>query len=143
MIKSQALPKGVGFVIAPEEELPITISFYPNGRSSGASFGLKNERGSMRMIKPEIDINQESILDDRFNTILQILDENLSTEFSKQTSEREITNLWNLLPDLTMTLQHLAGNTEVNKTIERGVIDGKYQYARSAIGRSEALPSRH
>jgi type II secretory pathway pseudopilin PulG len=37
------LPKGIS--LTAEEELPVTISFYPNGRSSGGRIVLKREGG--------------------------------------------------------------------------------------------------
>jgi len=42
-INRYALPKGIS--LTAKEELPLTISFYPNGRSSGGSFGLKRDGG--------------------------------------------------------------------------------------------------
>ena len=43
-ISSYDLPPGIALV-AKQEEFPLTISFYPNGRSSGGSFGLKRDGG--------------------------------------------------------------------------------------------------
>ncbi len=42
-IRSYDLPKGISFT--SEEALPMTISFYPNGRSSGGSFNIKRDGG--------------------------------------------------------------------------------------------------
>jgi len=50
-IRSYELPKGISIIA--EEELPLTISFYPNGRSSGGRFGLKREGG--RELRIDVD----------------------------------------------------------------------------------------
>jgi len=42
-LRSYELPKGIS--LTAKDQLPLTISFYPNGRSSGGSFGLKREGG--------------------------------------------------------------------------------------------------
>lgn len=42
-IESYELPKGISLIA--EEELPLTISFYPNGRSSGGGFSLRRDGG--------------------------------------------------------------------------------------------------
>lgn len=42
-IRSYELPKGLSLIA--EDGLPMTISFYPNGRSSGGSFRLKRDGG--------------------------------------------------------------------------------------------------
>ncbi len=44
-LKERELPKGFQFQVADEFHLPLTVSFYPNGRSSGAAFGIKNKQG--------------------------------------------------------------------------------------------------
>lgn len=44
-IRERELPKGFQFQVADDLRLPLTVSFYPNGRSSGAAFGIKNKRG--------------------------------------------------------------------------------------------------
>ena len=43
-IRRVSLPKGVSIQLE-EQEFPLKISFYPNGRSSGATFVLRNEQG--------------------------------------------------------------------------------------------------
>jgi len=43
------LPKGVSFVDA--EVLPVVLSFYPNGRSSGGIIGLTNKSGKQMFIQ--------------------------------------------------------------------------------------------
>jgi len=48
-IRSYQLPEGI--VLTAEEDFPVTISFYPNGRSSGGSFGLKREGGRELLIR--------------------------------------------------------------------------------------------
>lgn len=45
-----SLPEGVE-VADGSRELPLRISFYPNGRSSGAEFTLRNQRGKLLQIK--------------------------------------------------------------------------------------------
>ena len=45
VIKAYPLPAGVSFVMADEESRGLIVSFYPNGRSSGADFALKNRQG--------------------------------------------------------------------------------------------------
>ncbi len=49
-IKEQELPKGFQFQVAGEQRLPLTVSFYPNGRSTGALFGIKNSAGKTNSI---------------------------------------------------------------------------------------------
>jgi hypothetical protein len=50
-LSSYDLPKGLALIA--EEPLPLTISFYPNGRSSGGNFGIKREGG--RELKIRVD----------------------------------------------------------------------------------------
>jgi len=49
-IKERELPKGLQFQVADDMHLPLTVSFYPNGRSSGAVFGIKNKQGKATSI---------------------------------------------------------------------------------------------
>jgi len=49
-LKERALPKDFQFQVADDVQLPLTVSFYPNGRSSGASFGIKNKQGKTTAI---------------------------------------------------------------------------------------------
>ncbi len=49
-IKERELPKGFQFQVADDVRLPLTVSFYPNGRSSGAAFGIKNKQGKATAI---------------------------------------------------------------------------------------------
>jgi type II secretion system protein H len=49
-LKNYPMPRGISYVV-DEEALPLTISFFPNGRSSGGVFGLKNEKGKTLYVK--------------------------------------------------------------------------------------------
>lgn len=49
-IQERELPKGFRFLVADDFRLPLTVSFYPNGRSSGAAFGIKNKQGKTTAI---------------------------------------------------------------------------------------------
>ncbi|MFQ5739461.1 MAG: GspH/FimT family pseudopilin [Acidobacteriota bacterium] len=51
-IKAFELPAGLSFVLQ-ESGKPLQVSFYPNGRSSGAEFALRNSRG--KQIAIEVD----------------------------------------------------------------------------------------
>ena len=42
-LRDYELPQGISLTV--EDEFPVTISFYPNGRSSGGRFGLKKDGG--------------------------------------------------------------------------------------------------
>jgi len=44
-IKERKLPQDFQFQVPDELQLPLTVSFYPNGRSSGAAFGIKHKQG--------------------------------------------------------------------------------------------------
>lgn len=50
-INSYELPRGI--TLTSEQELPLTISFYPNGRSSGGRFQLRRDGG--RELTIEVD----------------------------------------------------------------------------------------
>jgi prepilin-type N-terminal cleavage/methylation domain-containing protein len=45
LIKRFELPDGYTFEVPHGERLPLMVSFYPNGRSSGGEFALKNRQG--------------------------------------------------------------------------------------------------
>lgn len=49
-IREKELPRGFEFQVPDEARLPLTVSFYPNGRSSGAAFGIKNKQGKMTRV---------------------------------------------------------------------------------------------
>ncbi len=49
-VQERELPKGFQFEVGDDEKLPLTVSFYPNGRSTGASFGIKNKQGKAHSI---------------------------------------------------------------------------------------------
>ncbi len=49
-IQERELPKGFQFQVADDMRLPLTVSFYPNGRSTGAAFGIKNKQGKATAI---------------------------------------------------------------------------------------------
>ena len=48
-IRTSELPEGV-VLESDQEKLPLKVSFYANGRSSGAAFRLKNETGKQLRI---------------------------------------------------------------------------------------------
>jgi prepilin-type N-terminal cleavage/methylation domain-containing protein len=49
-IQEKELPKGFRFLVADDFRLPLTVSFYPNGRSTGAAFGIRNKQGKTTTI---------------------------------------------------------------------------------------------
>ncbi len=50
-IKEYPLPKDVSFYVEDDQELPLTVSFYPNGRSSGGTITLVGAQGKEMPIK--------------------------------------------------------------------------------------------
>ncbi len=49
-IKEYPLPKDISFHLEDGEELPVTVSFYPNGRSSGGQITLVGGQGKLMPI---------------------------------------------------------------------------------------------
>jgi general secretion pathway protein H len=49
-IKERELPEGFQFLVEDDQHLPLTVSFYPNGRGTGALFGIKNKQGKTSSI---------------------------------------------------------------------------------------------
>jgi len=53
-LKERTLPKGFRFQVPEDRQLPLTVSFYPNGRSSGAVLGIKNKQGKTNSIAVDV-----------------------------------------------------------------------------------------
>ncbi len=49
-IRKIDLPAEIGYDVGEEVTLPVTISFYPNGRSSAADFLMKSKQKRMRIV---------------------------------------------------------------------------------------------
>ncbi|HXK59100.1 MAG TPA: prepilin-type N-terminal cleavage/methylation domain-containing protein [Acidobacteriota bacterium] len=53
-IKEQSLPDGFRFEVPDNWQLPMVVSFYPNGRSSGAVFGVRSGQGKTKIIAVDV-----------------------------------------------------------------------------------------